>query len=251
MKYILARDGLELLAQLARTRVLLAFDFDGTLAPIVANRDRANMRARTRRLLTQLCERYPCAVISGRSRADVGARVRDTGVKYVVGNHGLEPGRELARFERAVAAIQPKLEQKLAAVRGIDIEDKRYSLAVHYRNASRKGVARAAIEAAVRKLRPAMRIVGGKLLVNVVPEGAPHKGDALRELRVRVGAVSALYVGDDITDEDAFAHDQRGALVGIRVGRVRASAAPFYLRDQREIDLLLAKLRALRANGRA
>jgi trehalose 6-phosphate phosphatase len=150
-----------------------------------------------------------------------------------------------------VAAITPQLERSLAAVRGIDIEDKRYSLAVHYRAARRKSAARAAIEAAVRKLRPAMRIVPGKLLVNVVPEGAPHTGDALRALRVRAGAESALYVGDDATDEDVFAHDPRGTVLGIRVGRARASAAAYYLRDQREIDELLARLRALRANGHA
>ncbi|HKU43339.1 MAG TPA: trehalose-phosphatase, partial [Polyangiales bacterium] len=71
MKHVLSRENREVLAQLARTRVLLAFDYDGTLAPIVAQRDRAHMRARTRRLLARVCALYPCAVISGRSRLDV------------------------------------------------------------------------------------------------------------------------------------------------------------------------------------
>jgi len=251
MKHILSHTNVDLLAQLACSRVLLAFDFDGTLAPIVAARDRADMRARTRKLLQAVCELYPCAVISGRSRKDVGARVSDARVKYVIGNHGLEPGRNIASYEREVTAATPELERKLAALRGVEIENKRYSLAVHYRKARSKRKARTAIEAAVRTLDQPMRMIAGKLLVNVVPEGAPHKGDALDALRAREGADTALYVGDDITDEDVFELDQPGRLLGIRIGRTRRSAAPYFLRDQREIDALLSKLRALRANGRS
>ena len=70
MKHILAPENADVLAQLAWSHVLLAFDFDGTLAPIVEDRDRAAMRERTRGLLVRLCALYPCAVISGRSRGD-------------------------------------------------------------------------------------------------------------------------------------------------------------------------------------
>jgi trehalose-6-phosphatase len=148
MKHILSRANVELLAQLARSRVLLAFDFDGTLAPIVSTRQSASMRAKTQTLFEQVCEQYPCAVISGRSRKDVRERLFNARVKYVVGNHGLEP----------------------------------------------------------------------------------------------------LYVGDDITDEDVFELDPPGRLLSIRVGQTRRSAAAYYLRDQREIDRLLAKLHQLRAS---
>lgn len=251
MKHILSNANVDLLAQLACSRVLLAFDFDGTLAPIVAARDHAGMRARTRKLLGDVCELYPCAVISGRSRKDVSARISAARVKYVIGNHGLEPGKNIASFERAVSAATPELERELRGLRGVEIENKRYSLSVHYRKARDKRRARAAIEAAVRQLDQPMRMIAGKLLVNVVPEGAPHKGDALDALRAREGADTALYVGDDITDEDVFELDQPGQLLSIRVGQVRNSAAAYFLRDQREIDVLLSKLRALRANGRS
>ncbi|HKP56168.1 MAG TPA: trehalose-phosphatase [Polyangiales bacterium] len=251
MKHILSHANVDLLAQLACSRVLLAFDYDGTLAPIVAARDHADMRARTRKLLADVCELYPCAVISGRSRKDVGARITSARVKYVIGNHGLEPGKNIASFERAIKAVTPQLERQLTDVRGVEIEDKRYSLSVHYRGARGKQRARAAIEAAVRRLDQPMRMIAGKLLVNVVPEGAPHKGDALDALRAREGADTALYVGDDSTDEDVFELDQPGQLLGIRIGQARDSAAAYYLRDQREIDVLLSKLRALRRNGRS
>jgi trehalose 6-phosphate phosphatase len=246
MKYLLSRANAELLAELARARVLLAFDFDGTLAPIVSARTRAGMRPRTQALFAQVCALYPCAVISGRSQHDVRERVAEPRVKYFVGNHGLEPGRNLANFARVTRTMTPLLERALEAVRGVEIEGKRYSLAVHYRKAARRRTAREAIEAAVRALPEPMRVIGGKLVVNVVPAGAPHKGDALAQLRRKERAQFTLFVGDDITDEDAFALDEPG-FAGVRVGRSQRSAAAYYLRDQREIDRLLSTLRTLRA----
>jgi trehalose 6-phosphate phosphatase len=91
-----------------------------------------------------------------------------------------------------------------------------------------------------------MRLIPGKLVANVVPAGARHKGTSLLELRERELADIAVYVGDDVTDEDAFALHRPGQVLAMRVGRAAASAAPFYLRDQREIDRLLAHVVKLR-----
>jgi trehalose 6-phosphate phosphatase len=131
MKRILSADNVELLAQYAWSRVLLAFDFDGTLAPIVEDRDRASMRATTHRLLQRVCMLYPCAIISGRSRTDVTPRLKGLRVKYVMGNHGLEPGKHMAKFERQIATVRSMLEVSLASRHGVDVEDKRFSLAIH------------------------------------------------------------------------------------------------------------------------
>lgn len=247
MKHILAQDHTELLGRLAGARALLAFDFDGTLAPIVADRDRAVMRHRTRSLLATASKLYPCAVISGRSRDDVAARLGSVGVKHVVGNHGIEPGPDIAALEREIAVTRPLLAQALAAHPGIEIEDKRYSLAIHYRAARQKRVARAAIHGAIAALPRPMRTIPGKLVANVIPAGARDKGKTLLELRDQERADVALYVGDDVTDEDVFALDQPERLLALRVGRTTASAARFYLRDQREIDRLLVRVVQLRA----
>lgn len=249
MKRILSPGNVDVLAQYAWSRVLLAFDFDGTLAPIVADRDRAGMRTKTHRLFERVCRLYPCAIISGRSRSDVTPRLNGVGVRYVMGNHGLEPGKHMAKFERQVATVRPMVEQALAGMRGVDVEDKRFSLAVHYRRSRRKRDARKAIYEIVGKLPIPMRTIPGKLVVNVVPERAPHKGDALLELRAKARVDTAIYVGDDATDEDVFMLDQPGRLLSIRVGLARSSSAAYYLRDQREIDGLLARLARLRANG--
>ena len=89
MRDLLARVNAGVLQQLAWSRALLAFDFDGTLAPIVADRDRAAMRARTRRLFERVCARYPVAVISGRSQREREALVFEVDPGRV-GQRGLD-----------------------------------------------------------------------------------------------------------------------------------------------------------------
>lgn len=242
MKNLLSRENTEVLAQVAWSRVLLAFDFDGTLAPIVADRSRAQMRQETAALFAELCMLFPCGVISGRSQADVAARLGRAHVKYVMGNHGLEPGEDLGAFERDIARVRVRLSRALSQWPGVEIEDKRYSLALHYRKSRQASLARAAIYEAVSNLPERMRTLSGKRVVNVLPERAPNKGHALIQLRTEEGADTALYVGDDLADEDVFALDQPGRLLAVRVGKSSSSSAAYYVSDQRAIDRLLEKL---------
>lgn len=242
MRHLLASSNVELLAQVAWSRVLLAFDFDGTLAPIVDDRDGAAMRDETARLFEQVCGLYPCAILSGRSRDDVAGRLGQAPVRYVVGNHGLEPGGSLEECARAVSTVRPLLARALAGCRGIDLEDKRYSLALHYRRSRHRREDRDVILTAAAALPIPLRVVSGKLVVNLLPEGAPNKGEALLHLRAEERADTALFVGDDVTDEDVFALDQPGRLLTVRVGLSRSSAARYFLRDQREVDGLLWRL---------
>lgn len=245
MKNILSRSNGEVLAQFAWSNSLLAFDFDGTLAPIVGDPAGAHMRQRTRELLSQLSRLAPVVVISGRARADARERVEGLGVVEVIGSHGVEPGHSSARYRAEVRRWLPVLEQAIAPLKGVAIEDKTYSLAIHYRRSRAKREARAAILGAVAGLGD-VRIVGGKQVINVLPNGAPHKGIALLNERNRLGCDTAIYVGDDETDEDVFALDQPGRLLAIRVGDKRASAASYCIRDQRAIDRLLEALITLR-----
>jgi trehalose 6-phosphate phosphatase len=249
MKNILAQANQEVLAQFAWSNALVALDYDGTLAPIVEVPDRATMRPSTRALLRELAKLYPCAVISGRSQADVAGRLQDTGIVTIVGNHGVEPWQATAGIMREVRDWQPRLREKLSGLKGVDIEDKMYSVAVHYRRSREKKRARAAILAAAGSL-PDVRVIGGKQVVNILPGGAPHKGIALERERDRLACDTAIYVGDDETDEDVFALDRPGRLLGIRVGARRSSHAAYYIGRQQEIDTLLRRLIALRADAR-
>ncbi len=241
----LLQDGAAALAELARGKVLLAFDFDGTLAPIVDEPHEARMSERTRGLLERLCRHYPCIVVSGRAQADVLKRVRGLGVLEAIGNHGLEPWANGDEYARKVQSWGRVLSDALASASGITIEDKVYSLAIHYRAAPDEQAATSAILAAASRLEP-LRIIPGHQVINLIPSGAPNKGIALQAAQARLGCETALYVGDDETDEDVFALQAPGRLVGVRVGRSQHSLAGFFLEDQAEIDALLERLLSLR-----
>lgn len=250
MKRILAADNIDILAQFAWARGLVAFDYDGTLAPIVENRDASTMRPRTRILLERVAQLYPCAIIANRTREDVTRRLDGITIKHIVGNHGIESAGSLEAFSHDIATVFPSLIDALQSEQGVDLENKSHSIAIHYHRARRKVAARSTILAAIAKCAPMLRITPGKLVINIMPSAAPNKGDALVSLRKTEQADIALYVGDDVTDEDVFQLDQPGRLLCIRVGHSRRSAAPWCLRDQREIDLLLDTLVDLRAKGR-
>ncbi len=246
MRNILAGKNVDVLRQFARSKVLLAFDYDGTLAPIVPLPEQAAMRPRTRLLLEEVARLYNCVVISGRGQLDAIRQLRGLRTLQVFGNHGVEPWHVSSRFRLEVRRWLPIVEKHVSSVQGVKVEDKLYSIAIHYRQSREKKKARAAIRQATALLGD-VRVIPGKQVVNVLPDGAPHKGVALEKARARFGCDTAIYVGDDMTDEDVFGLDQPGQLLTVRVGRKRASAAAYFIRSQREIDALLQALLRVRA----
>lgn len=249
MRDILSRAGREVLQQFAWSNVLLAFDYDGTLAPIVRDPDKAAMRAPTRRLLGEVAARYPCIVVSGRAQPDAQRWLRGIRLQEVIGNHGIEPWQATRPMEREVKRWVPLLVHRLSPFKGVCIEDKTFSVAVHYRRSREKKRVRAAILEAAAALGP-IRVIGGKQVVNILPEGAPHKGMALEKERDRLSHDTAIYVGDDETDEDVFGLDQPGRLLTIRVGPKRGSQASYYVKSQAAVDELLGALVTLREEPR-
>ena len=159
--------------------------------------------------------------------------------------HGLEPWKATRRIHRRVREWRPLFEEALASEPGVEIEDKNYSLAIHFRRSRSKKRVRAVVAEVVRSLQKA-RLIRGIEVVNIVPSDAPHKGMALERERSRLSCDTAIYVGDDETDEDVFALDQPGRLLGIRVGRRPGSRAEFYSESQAGIDSLLRLLARLR-----
>lgn len=243
MRYLLSKTSLPLVKRLAEERTLCAFDFDGTLAPIVDHPNLARMRGPTRRLLKRLASLYPCIVVSGRSREDVRGKLRGIPLAGVFGNHGAEAGggnHEDRRIEHWKAALQAELGN----LPGVWVEDKGSSLAVHYRQSRRPAQSRRRIAEAVAKLNEA-RTFGGKKVINLVANGAPTKGDAVAAERDRLHCNWVVYVGDDENDEDAFA--MKGNLVAVRIGRKKNTHAGYYLRSQAEIDELLKWMARLRS----
>ena len=245
MRHILAKCHISTLNAFATSNVLVAFDYDGTLAPISSNPERAPMRARTRRLLTAVADRYPCIVISGRARSDLVKWLSGVPVWHLTGNHCLEPWAEDAAYAARVARWERQLAHRLEQYSGIEIENKTYSLTVHYRHARPRRPALSAVQLALNALRGA-RLIRGKEAISVLPRDSVHKGDALQRSRRLLHCDLAIYVGDDDTDEDAFNASSTGRVLGVRIGSKLRSKARYYLKDQLEIDTLLHKLIKLR-----
>jgi trehalose 6-phosphate phosphatase len=246
MKNILAEESSRVIDTIAHERLPLVFDFDGTLAPLVDDPESARMHESTRTLLRLVSLLHPCAVISGRSRADVTHRLDGIPLVAIIGNHGAEAGHgPVDRSDRAlVTKWCEQARRALSGVEGVEVEDKRLSLAIHYRRAASPDLAERAITAAAKALTGA-RLFRGHAVVNVVPPHLHDKGVALAGVLSRIGRDRAMYVGDDTTDEDAFR--SKAVQVGVRVGPSPGSAAAYYVPLQADVDdLLRALIRARR-----
>jgi trehalose 6-phosphate phosphatase len=241
-KNILAGRNTELLRNVVGGGALLAFDFDGTLAVLGDDPLATRMRPETSELLRSLAHSAPVAIVTGRSISDAMSRLDGIPLLAVVGNHGIEPSPFATRAARAVTRWIPLLDGAFSGMPGVWIENKRFSVSVHYRLAADHNAAMRAVARLVPTLPGKVRMVQGNQLINLVPDGAPNKGDALRELIATHALPGAVYVGDEPTDEDAFAILDGSASLAVRVGRLNTSVAPFFIPSQSDIDTLLAEM---------
>ena len=242
MIYAFSPEGIASLAAVLATGPLLAFDIDGTLAPIVERPDEAALPDDVQHCLAHLAHRFDVAIITGRGVRDA-RRMLAFEPRYLIGNHGAEglPGWQAraAGFEQVARTWQVALAADAAlAEAGVTVEDKRYSLSLHYRNARNPAAAHAEIRRCLAALAPVPRVIAGKAVVNLLPADAPDKGDAIRALIAEAHCVNVLYIGDDDTDETVFGLNLPSVLT-LRVEPAADSAAALYLRDQREVLTLM------------
>lgn len=245
MRRLFTPEGEAALAQTMRRHPLLAFDFDGTLAPIVARPDDARVPAGVAHRLQRLAQRLPVAVISGRRVHDLRPRLLFVPWR-VVGNHGAEDESPL-QAERDASALEPARACLAAAAgalhdAGVAVEDKGLSIALHYRLASDRTAAQQAIDAMTAQLPAGLKVFGGKMVVNIVAAWARDKADAVAELVQASGAEAAVFIGDDVNDEPVFARGEPTWLT-VRVGHDDpASAAGWFLDSSADLPHLLDQM---------
>lgn len=247
MKQLLSPHGLAALSELASCRTLFAFDFDGTLAPIVWHPGDARMSTALRLRLAQLAARVPVAVISGRGLADLQSRLPPE-VSFSIGNHGNEStgASRLEEMRATCSGWIAQLRSPLAGfadIHGAELEDKGVTLSLHYRHARDRALAAERISRAAAGLQPAPRVIGGKLVINLLPPGARTKFDALSELAQQEKVERVLFVGDDETDEFVFAQAPPDWLT-VRVELDSRSRARYFLQRQAEMAIVLEFLLA-------
>jgi trehalose 6-phosphate phosphatase len=250
----LTEELLNRLDALARAPLLLvASDFDGTLAPIVPEPSMAEASRETvvaLRALSQMLQTQ-VAVISGRALRDLAARTGEIEDLHLIGSHGSE--FEAGFAEPLPAEARTLLERMkgfvadvAARTGGSRVEEKPAGLAFHYRNADEHAGA-AAVTAILQGpgAWPGAYVRHGKKVIELSVVKT-NKGEGLRRLRQRLGAAAVLFLGDDVTDEDAF-ETLVGPDVGIKVGpgetRARYRAA-----DTVEVARILARVAERRAD---
>jgi trehalose-phosphatase len=230
-------------------------DYDGVLTPIVDDPAKATLDGETREALIDLAECLPVAIISGRDLADVRAMVDVPGLAYA-GSHGfdmlLPDGVRERKGEQhldALDAAEQRLRDELADVDRVRVERKRYAIAVHTREADDAGE-RAAHETVDTVVGDGLRVTGGRDIRELRPDIDWDKGRALLRLAdvldLPVDEHPPVYVGDDLTDEDAFAViADTGVGVVVAGADERETAALVRLDDPGQTADLLRLLRDL------
>lgn len=238
------------------TRLVFLSDYDGTLADFHPDPTIPRPSPETSALLCQLANRKDLSlgIVSGRRVADLRTRTQLPTRVYLAGLHGMEievstlrwqhPDLETARDH--VRALNEGLEEIREKVPGLLLEDKHVSIAVHVRNVDpdrRVAALAEADECASKYVSDGLlRRLTGNLVLEFLPNIGCHKGDATRwitrDVEKRCGQPAwVVFVGDDVTDEDAFQAIEHGA--SVLVGS-RPSAAKYQLGSTREVDALLS-----------
>jgi len=241
--------------------ILLLTDYDGTLTPIVERPELANLPKSTRQLLQALARqrRFTLGVISGRALADLKAKVGIGNIIYA-GNHGLEIEGPRIRFVNPLAEeLRPilrimhyVLSRALRGIRGVIVEDKGLSLSVHYRLVEEDKTEEVKntfehIAAGAQALEK-VRITSGKKVYEVRPAVTWDKGKAIKLLMKRYGkggrrsGLLPIYLGDDLTDEDAFrVIENYGVGLSVFVGKENQySTAHYFLESPSEVAEFLS-----------
>ncbi|NYF17225.1 trehalose 6-phosphate phosphatase [Microbacterium sp. AK009] len=258
----LSRAGAEIDRLAATPRLLVALDFDGTLAPLLDEPMDARMTddARDAVLALTAAPETVVAFVSGRSLHDlrvIGEHDDDSPI-LLAGSHGAEfwspgVGAAAAPDDAGDEALRDRLrveaEQIIADLDGVWIEPKTFGFAVHSRLASPDDADRSrdAIDGMVVHEAPHWRRRTGH---NIVEYAFRHEGKdtAVAALRERVGATAVLFAGDDVTDEDALRSLGAGDL-GVHVG-AGETAATISVPDIAALARLLRALAERRVAGR-
>jgi trehalose-phosphatase len=252
-------------ARLAGRPLLLFFDVDGTLAPIAPQPTLARVPDTTRRLLAALVA-MPAVIVglvSGRAAHDAKRLVGVEGV-WTVGNHGAEMiapngdvtvDPDVSRYAESMARTAQRLEPLLSPIAGVVLENKTWTLSVHYRAADERVLPRLRALVDGVAAQHGLRVTEGKKVLEIRPPIRVDKGTAIERLARDLGGLtddaSVLFAGDDVTDEDAFRflRQHHPHAVTICIGEGDNTAAEFTLRSTEQLRALLERIARVAAAG--
>lgn len=264
-------------------KIVIFLDYDGTLSAIVDDPELAFMSDTMRSAVREVAKNYPTAIISGRSRDKVYEFVQLNDV-YYAGSHGMDimapprrhkfgdtkyqrravdkKGNEVMIFQPAqeflpeILEISNELEEETKMIQGVTVEDNRFCVSVHFRRAKQEDYS--LVEKKVLSVlgrHSLFHLTRGRKVLEIRPSIKWNKGNALEYLLETLGFAESsdvlpIYIGDDVTDEDAFKVIQkRGQGFPILVSRKpKATRASYSLRDPSEVLSFLLRLARWRRN---
>ncbi len=245
----------QLTAELQGRKLVVFLDFDGTLTPIVHRPEMAEMSSAMRGTIALLARHCTLAIVSGRDLDDVRAKVGLDEVFYA-GSHGFQIagpagfGHELQQGHQFLAALdtaEQSLLRQLCHIPGAQVERKKFAVAIHFRRVVTEQVdALTKVVDGVLADSKGLRKTGGKKIFELRPDIDWDKGKALNWLleKLQLDKLNnpPLYIGDDLTDEDAFREvQQRGVGILVR-DEVRLSLARYALESVDEVQIFLQRL---------
>ncbi len=237
-----------------KDKIVFFLDYDGTLTPIVSRPELAVISQEMKHTVERLGTKHQIAIVSGRMREDVQKLAGIEGIVYA-GSHGFDiQGPGISMVEPAaektiplVEEITEKLKQYVDKIDRLLIEEKKFSVAVHYRLVDESNIDEVKkIVDNVMKGRNELRVMSGKKVFEILPAIDWNKGKAIRwiikTLDISWDDTSIIYIGDDVTDEDAF-RVIRARGTGILVSdEPRESAADFQLSSPDEVKKLFMRI---------
>jgi len=230
-------------------RVFFLLDYDGTLTDIVPHPDQAYLSEEMKATLAVLRKipKISVAIVSGRSLRDIRDRVGLRGI-YYVGNHGLEifepksGTKQLLPKEmvKGLEQICARLSCEFKGMEGILLEDKKCTLAVHYRNADSRWIPSIlfALEQQIKTSMIPLQLCFGKKVFEIRPKSRMNKGTAVSFLlsKAKRKGMLPIYIGDDRTDEDAFrVLKRKGITISVGESDPVNSSAQYYVGDPSEV----------------
>jgi len=242
--YLFSPKGIKFLKKICKNhQTLFAFDYDGTLAPYIPDLAGGKIKSDVAKNLSQLIKIRKVAVVSGRGVKGLKHMLGKIKPRYVVGNHGSEGVKIRGYFKAASKKLCKGWRLRISKehIHGVVVEDKTFTLSLHYRNTRSSSKARLALLKVIDTLEPAPRVIFGKSVVNLLPRNAPNKGDGVRAVLDQSKLKKVLYFGDDLTDEDVFSLEDR-RIYGVKVGRSASSKASYFIKRQTEINKVLIQL---------
>ena len=260
------RDSEQFAQRLDSRRLAVFLDYDGTLTPIVDRPQDAVISDSMRDAVRRLAERATVCVVSGRDRPVIDQWMGIDGL-VVAGSHGFDIGGHrdgtvrhdaVTGIEDLLSTVTDRLNAEVGSIAGAVIEPKRFSVAVHYRlvTPTQRPSVTAVVDTLLDEYPDQLKVTPGKMVYEIQPKVDWDKGKAVQYLRRALGVEGkefvALYLGDDITDEDAFTalkESDNAPGIGVIVADLRdpeqadrATAADFVLESTAEVQQFLNAL---------